>query len=106
MQRIQAGEFRFVVVGPEIIMQKKGHFQKLWKDKQFSKKVMSVVFDEAHCISKWGSFWPDYKELGNLRYMLPNNVHFYVTSTTLAKTVLADINGILQLRKDNTEYFL
>jgi superfamily II DNA helicase RecQ len=66
IQRIKAGEFQFIVIGPEILMQKKGHFEKLWKDKTFSSKIMSVVFDEAHCISKWGSFRPEYKEVGNL----------------------------------------
>jgi ATP-dependent DNA helicase RecQ len=42
-------------------------FAKLWNDKGFMSKVISVVWDEAQYISKWGDFHPEYKTTGTLR---------------------------------------
>ena len=100
------GKYRFIVVSPEIVMQKNGTFGKLFKIKKFMDRLRTIVFDEAHCISKWGSFWPEYREVGQLCYILPHHVRYYITSATLSKSVLQDISQILNLQQEETEFFL
>ncbi|KAJ6530768.1 hypothetical protein B0H19DRAFT_967545, partial [Mycena capillaripes] len=46
----------------------------------FASKVISIVWDEAQCVSKWGTFRPEYKTAGALRYLLPKDIPFYITS--------------------------
>jgi len=73
-QDIEDGKYRVIVASPEQVMKPGGGFEKLFKQPRFRSQIMSVIFDEAHCISAWGEFRPEYKEVGRLRYMLPDNV--------------------------------
>ncbi|KAF8868389.1 hypothetical protein CPB84DRAFT_1696442, partial [Gymnopilus junonius] len=59
--------------------------------------------DEGHCISQWGSFHKEYMHLGSLRYLIPENVPFYIPSATLPIPVLLDITEILRLCSDQTK---
>lgn len=88
-----------VVTNIETVMKKGEGFEKLWKIPQFTSRLVSVVWDEAHCISKWGSFRPEYKEAGRLRYLLPKGLPFVITSATLPPLVLSDVMDILQVSK-------
>ncbi|KIK17761.1 hypothetical protein PISMIDRAFT_34235, partial [Pisolithus microcarpus 441] len=56
-------------------------FKKLLKNSLFVTWIISIIIDEAHCLTDWGEFWPEYKELGWLRYVLPHSVP--VTPQTL-----------------------
>ena len=76
---------------------------KLWKTK-FAKKILAIIFNEAHCISQWGDFRSEYKSLGDLRYQINNEVPFYAVSATLPSAVMADIKKILRLRPGKTVY--
>lgn len=67
-------------------------FSKLLRDSKFTKNVLTIVVDEAHCISQWGeSFRKKYAELGKLRSYVPNSVPFLVTSATLPPPMLDDV---------------
>ena len=59
------------------------------------------MFDEAHCISQWAGFRPDYQHISRLKYYLPNRVHFFAASATMPSLVLNDIVDILRLRKEH-----
>jgi len=74
-----------------------GKFEALFKKTQFRSQILSVIFDEAHCISAWGDFRREYKDLGRLRYMLPHGLPFAIVSATLPPRVLADVSDILQI---------
>ena len=74
---------------------------KLWKTK-FSRKILSIIFDEAHCISYWGDFRSEYKYLGDLHFQINNEIPFYAVSATLPPPVMADIKGALRLRDGRT----
>ena len=78
-----------------------GGFDKLWKHEPFTSRVISIIWDEGHCVSKWGDFRPEYKTAGRLRYIIPRHIPFYVTSATMPPIVLDDIMNNLQIRKDN-----
>ncbi|KAJ7182544.1 P-loop containing nucleoside triphosphate hydrolase protein [Mycena crocata] len=58
----------------------------LWNNKAFMSKIISVVWDEAQCISKWGDFRPEYKIAGTLRHLIPTDIPFYITSMRETKT--------------------
>ncbi|KAJ3473564.1 hypothetical protein NLI96_g12939 [Meripilus lineatus] len=68
---IEDGKHQVVIVSPEQIMKPGGGFEKLFKKADFTSRIISVVFDEAHCITQWGSFRPEYRELSRLRYLIP-----------------------------------
>lgn len=83
-------------------MENGSEFDKLWDNKEFSSKVMGIIFDEGHCISRWGTFRDEYRDLGQLYYHLRGwNIFFYVTSATLSPVVLTDISKILHLDREN-----
>ncbi|KAJ7501820.1 P-loop containing nucleoside triphosphate hydrolase protein, partial [Mycena galericulata] len=70
------GKYCVVVTNVETLMQQDGGFSKLWKKAEFTRRLISIVWDEAHCISKWAGFRPEYKEVGRLRYLIPRDIPF------------------------------
>ena len=77
-------------------------FELLWNKPDFVKCLLYVVIDEAHCVSQWASFRPEYGLLGRLRIFLPETIPFYVPSATLPPVVLRDVKKVLRLREANT----
>ncbi|KAG1777810.1 P-loop containing nucleoside triphosphate hydrolase protein [Suillus placidus] len=53
---IKALKYRAIAVSPKQIMKPNGDFEKLLKDPLFASYLVSVVIDEAHCITEWGDF--------------------------------------------------
>lgn len=83
-----------------------GEVDKLWKKTSFTKKILNFIFDEGHCISQWGTFRKEYLNLGELRYLIPERIAFYVASATLPLPILLDVVDILKIRLDQTEQIL
>ncbi|KIM36196.1 hypothetical protein M413DRAFT_78603, partial [Hebeloma cylindrosporum] len=104
-QAISEGKYRAIVTNIETISKPGGGFEKLWLDKGFMERVISIVWDESQCIGKWGDFRPEYKAAGNLRHLIPKTIRFYLTSATLPTRVLDEIKSILGIRDENTYTF-
>ncbi|KIL58400.1 hypothetical protein M378DRAFT_86566, partial [Amanita muscaria Koide BX008] len=68
-QAIASLQYRVIVVNPEVLMRAEGGFQTLFKNHLFANAIISIIIDEAHCISQWGSFRPEYRRLGDLRHL-------------------------------------
>lgn len=83
-------------------MQDHGGFDKLWDNEVFTSRLISVVWDEAHCISTWGKFRPEYKEAARLRYLIPKGIPFFLASATLPPLVLSDVLQILQISEEKS----
>ncbi|KAJ7090157.1 P-loop containing nucleoside triphosphate hydrolase protein [Mycena epipterygia] len=66
-QDIEDGKYRVIVTNVETLMQQDGGFDKLWKKSRFTSRLISIVWDEGHCVSKWAGFRLEYKEVGRLR---------------------------------------
>ena len=79
-------------------------FAGLWQNHLFTNRLISITFDEGHCISKWASFQMDSKQVDRLRYLLPRHIRFYVVSATTPAIILRDIMTSLQIRKDKMHY--
>ncbi|KAI6006039.1 P-loop containing nucleoside triphosphate hydrolase protein [Pisolithus albus] len=95
---IEALEYRAIIISPEQMMKPGGMFEALLKKKEFVNQIMGIIFDEAHCITTWGAFRPEYRELGRLRFILPHRVPYMITSATLTPENLADITRTLSLQ--------
>ncbi|KAF8424256.1 P-loop containing nucleoside triphosphate hydrolase protein, partial [Boletus edulis BED1] len=73
-----------------------GGFEQLLKKPLFTSHIIDVVIDEAHCVSTWGEFRPEYRELGRLRYIVPD-IPILVASATLSPEALQDVKRLLHL---------
>lgn len=99
-QAIANLEYRTVIVSPEQLMKPEGEFQKLLTKEEFTSHVIGFVFDEAHCITSWGEFRPEYKELQRLRYVIPRRIPYMIASATLTPETLSDVKKLLHLRSE------
>ncbi|KAF7796580.1 hypothetical protein EIP86_007761, partial [Pleurotus ostreatoroseus] len=106
IQAIEEGKFRVVIVNPEVALKKKGPFERLWKSTVFTSDLVSIVWDEAHCVSAWGSFRPEYANAGWLRNIIPRHIPYLIPSATLPPHVRRDVMDILQVQHEHTEYIL
>ncbi|KAG1842098.1 hypothetical protein C8R48DRAFT_544299, partial [Suillus tomentosus] len=99
-QAIKAFKYRAIAVSPEQIMKPNGEFEQLLKNPLFTSHIVSIVVDEAHCITEWGDFRPEYKELGRLRYILPSTIPIMITSATLTQGSLTNAMRLLHMHAD------
>ncbi|KAJ7254282.1 P-loop containing nucleoside triphosphate hydrolase protein [Mycena rebaudengoi] len=90
---IEDGKYRAIITNVETLMQQDGGFEKLWKKPNFTSRLMSIVWDEGHCVSKWAGFRPEYKEAARLRFLIPRSIPFVIVSATLPPAVLSDANA-------------
>ncbi|KIK73352.1 hypothetical protein PAXRUDRAFT_178679, partial [Paxillus rubicundulus Ve08.2h10] len=58
--------YRVIVISPEQIMKPDGEFERLLKNQLFVAHVISMVINKAHCLTEWGEFRLEYRELGQL----------------------------------------
>lgn len=62
-------------------------------------KVSMVAIDEAHCISEWGhDFRPPYREIAEIRELLPPKIPFIALTATATADVVTDIAEKLKLQ--------
>ena len=78
----------------------------LWTKPHVTKRILYFTFDEGHCVSQWNKFRKEYQHLGDLRYLIPETIPFYVASATLPPAILLDVVEILRLRSDKTEHII
>ncbi|KIL53911.1 hypothetical protein M378DRAFT_174525, partial [Amanita muscaria Koide BX008] len=93
--------YRVIIVNPEELMRPNGGFETLLKDKLFNSRIISIVIDEAHCISQWGSFRPEYRDLGRLRHLQRKLCPILATSATMSAAVIEDVKKVLRLREEH-----
>lgn len=92
LRGLHRGEYRLLYVAPERLMLDN------WRDNLLSWNVSAFVIDEAHCISEWGhDFRPEYRQLSQLRQLLPEVPMMALTATATAR-VRQDIERELGLR--------
>ena len=103
-QDIEKGYYHVIVINPELLL---GNtlIGRLWKSRSPKNRILNIIFDEAHCITQWGTFRNKYKNVGDLRYLISGTTPIYAVSATLLQAVLADIRTTLRLRLDKTIYF-
>ncbi|KAE9385399.1 hypothetical protein BT96DRAFT_1091324, partial [Gymnopus androsaceus JB14] len=75
--------------------------QDLWTHTKVTNRFY-VVFDEGSFVNQWRStFQNQYLHVGNIHYLLPENIPFYVTSATLPPIFFVHVSEILHLHTGN-----
>ncbi|KIK72327.1 hypothetical protein PAXRUDRAFT_180866, partial [Paxillus rubicundulus Ve08.2h10] len=97
---IETFKYRAIIVSPEQLMKPNGEFEKRLKNSLFASQVISVVINEAHCLTDWGDFCPEYKELRRLHYILPDTIPIMIISATLTKDMLTSALQLLHIHRD------
>lgn len=96
---LENGHHQVVVINSEQAMKIGDGFKKLLKKEAFTSQIVSVAFNEAHCINQWESFHSEYWEISRLRYQL-TNVPFILASATFTPTILSNIKSIFGIFSD------
>ncbi len=98
--RVIKGEIKILYVAPERFSVKS--FQDLLEKIKDSNEVSLIAVDEAHCISEWGhDFRPDYRNLCDLKTILPKTPIIALTATATNK-VRSDILNQLNIQDAKT----
>ncbi|KAH9916715.1 P-loop containing nucleoside triphosphate hydrolase protein [Epithele typhae] len=103
LEEVKKNKFDIIVVGPKLCLDPEGAFRPLLSDPSFSKRILAVIVDEAHCIAQWGdSFRPEYSQLEALRGFMGIDVPVHATSATLTPTSLEKTRRALHIREDRS----
>ncbi|KAI9459625.1 hypothetical protein HD554DRAFT_2029206, partial [Boletus coccyginus] len=100
-QATRTHKYRAIVVSPEQMMKPDSEFEKILKDMHFTSHIISIVINEVHCLTDWGEFHLEYRELGRIRFVLPL-VPLLAVSATLTKMALKDVTRLLHMCVDKT----
>ena len=90
------GETGIIYISPEYLFNSKEFIINMSK-----KNLISLIaIDESHCISTWGDFRPEYKELGILKDWASDVPLLALTATATPK-IISDITKVLKLDRPN-----
>lgn len=96
LQAIRAAKYQIVILSPEL-MKTKEFITNVIRHPDMQHRVFSVVIDEAHVVSHWGSgFRKDYGTLGMFKALFPRGTPFVAMSATLPARVRDDVLKKLQ----------
>lgn len=105
IQGIGRGDYRVLIINPELLTQSEGEMNKLLQKSTFTSQLLNVIFDEGHCVSTWSSFRSAYSRVGMLRYVLPDTP-FYIASATLPPQILNDVLDTLNMKRSKTHFMM
>lgn len=78
------GKYQLVYISPESII---NNYQ--WHDMLanpvYQKHLVGLIVDEAHCVKKWATFRTAYKEINQLRSLIPRSVKIMALTATATK---------------------
>jgi len=75
----------------------------LLRNATWSKCILFVVIDEAHCIAQWGQkFRMQYSTLNKLRSYVAPHIPLLLTSATLPPQTLGDVCDTLEVQDDHS----
>lgn len=87
------------------MLQSRSFINRLLRNPCFSRRVLSLVVDEAHCISHWGAnFRKKYSSLGVVRTFLPRGAPVVAVTATLTARVRRDIHSKLFFPKSGSQF--
>jgi superfamily II DNA helicase RecQ len=78
-------------------------FAALLKEPRWSRSILFMVVDEAHCIKQWGAeFRKHYALLETLRSFVPRGVPVLATSATMPPATLEDVRSTLGINAEDS----
>jgi superfamily II DNA helicase RecQ len=97
-KEIVSGKYQIVILSPEMMLTCR-FLKEVLQNIGFSKRIISVVIDEAHVVSHWGkSFRKKYAEISLVRAFLPKGTPFAALSATLSPRIRADVASKLRMK--------
>src|SRR6266446_7060208 len=103
-QRIESQAYNVIITSPEMCLEGT-RFSRLLRTPDFTRNILSIVIDEAHCVSEWGeNFRKAWGELGRLRFFVPATIPFLVTSATLPAHILDNVVQKLHISKSRSVF--
>jgi superfamily II DNA helicase RecQ len=103
-QDICTGKWQIVIISPEMMLSKR-FITNVLRNPEMRTRVLSIVVDEAHVVSHWGSgFRKKYGTLGVLRALLPKDTPMVAMSATLPDRVRRDVLKKLQFEEGKYTY--
>ncbi|KAF8961576.1 P-loop containing nucleoside triphosphate hydrolase protein [Flammula alnicola] len=100
-KKIVTGDWQIVLISPEQLLTRR-FIQDVLKDLEFKQRLLSMVIDEAHVISHWGSgFRKKYGELGIIRSFLLKSTPIVALSATMPGRIRRDVLRILRFDQKN-----
>ena len=101
-QGVREKRYRIILTSPEMCLGDSG-FAALLKDPRWSRSILFMVVDEAHCIKQWGAeFRKHYSSLETLRSFVPRGVPVLATSATMPPDTLKNIRSILGITTEKS----
>ncbi|KIY62593.1 P-loop containing nucleoside triphosphate hydrolase protein [Cylindrobasidium torrendii FP15055 ss-10] len=99
LQKIIDGEYQIILISPELLLSRR-FSDIVMRNSTFTRKVLSVIVDEAHVVSHWGAdFRKLYGGLGQVRGHLPPKTSIVAMSATLSGRVKRDVLSKLDFDK-------
>jgi superfamily II DNA helicase RecQ len=96
-QDVKEKRYRIILTSPEMCLGNSG-FAALLREPRWSRSILFIVVDDAHCIKQWGAkFQKHYSSLGALRSFVPRGVPVLATSATMPPDTLEDVRSILEM---------
>ncbi|KAL7280492.1 hypothetical protein ACG7TL_005424 [Trametes sanguinea] len=78
------------------MLQSPSFINRVLRKPSFARRVLSIVVDEAHCVSHWGAdFRKKYSSLGIVRAFLPRGTPIVAVTATLTARVRRDLHRTL-----------
>ncbi|KAH9910453.1 P-loop containing nucleoside triphosphate hydrolase protein, partial [Epithele typhae] len=90
-------EHQIILISPEML-QSKTFVDTFLRNRRFTRNIVSLFIDEAHCTVHWGAdFRKEYGTLGKIRPFLPANTPIIAVSATITPRVRKAIHSSLHL---------
>lgn len=103
-QTLLAGNYQIVLISPEML-QSRLFVQYILRNPRFNRRIVSLLIDEAHCISHWGSgFRKKYGTIGIARAFLPQGTPVVAMTATLTIRARRDIMSKLGFIKGTSRF--
>ena len=101
-QDVREKRYRILLTSPEMCLGDSG-FAALLKEPRWSRSILFMVVDEAHCIKQWGAeFRKHYMSLETLRSFVPRGVPVLATSATMPPKTLESVRAILGINAEKS----
>ncbi|KAI0687166.1 P-loop containing nucleoside triphosphate hydrolase protein [Cytidiella melzeri] len=85
VQRLARDEIRAIITSPEMVF-KHPRFSQLVRDSKWTKNLLGMVVDEAHCVLEWGKeFRRDFDDIEKTRSYMSRKPIMFCTATLTAK---------------------
>ncbi|KAI0074175.1 P-loop containing nucleoside triphosphate hydrolase protein [Panus rudis PR-1116 ss-1] len=104
IKKLLTEEYQILLISPEM-MQSRSFMNRVLRNSKFANRVLSMVVDEAHCISHWGAdFRKKYGTLDVVRAFLPRSTSVVAMTATLTARTRRDIHTKLQFVKGTSRF--